>query len=246
MVHLWTLKIDDEKPKPEALTSGTEFSVGGFHWSPDSKRIAFSATRDPDLSSSATSDIYVVRLSDKYVKKLVDAPGPDRNPIWSPDGSQLAYESGREYSFLQFARRHHLRREGGKRATHRRKRFDEDATPDSVVGCRNLFRDADAENRRPPVPPQPRRPARSTASAPPTICPGWRRQFHPGFWASPRRLHLRVAEYAIPQRFASRPVSELRAEAGYQHEGSTERLETGHARNVSVARQGRNRHRRRS
>ncbi len=100
MVHLWTLNADEEKPKPEALTTGTQFSVGGFHWSPDSKDIAFSATRDPDLSSGDTSDIYVVRLSDKYVKKLVDAPGPDRNPIWSPDGSQIAYESGREFSFL--------------------------------------------------------------------------------------------------------------------------------------------------
>ncbi|MBZ5604488.1 MAG: S9 family peptidase [Acidobacteriia bacterium] len=100
MVHLWTLNVEDEKPKPEALTSGTQFSVGGFNWSPDSKRVAFSATRDPDLSSSDTADIYVVRLSDKYVKKLVDAPGGDRNPVWSPDGTQVAYESGREFSFL--------------------------------------------------------------------------------------------------------------------------------------------------
>ncbi|HWJ39832.1 MAG TPA: DPP IV N-terminal domain-containing protein, partial [Candidatus Limnocylindrales bacterium] len=68
MVHLWTLNAEEEKPKPEALTTGTTFSVGGFHWSPDSKNIAFSATRDPDLSSSSTSDIYIVRLSDKYVK----------------------------------------------------------------------------------------------------------------------------------------------------------------------------------
>ncbi len=100
MVHLWTFGADEEKPKPEALTTGTTFSVGGFHWSPDSKNIAFSATRDPDLSSSSTSDIYVVRLSDKYVKKLVDAPGPDRNPIWSPDGTQIAYQSGRDASYL--------------------------------------------------------------------------------------------------------------------------------------------------
>jgi dipeptidyl aminopeptidase/acylaminoacyl peptidase len=100
MVHLWTMKADEEKPKPEALTTGTQFSVGGFSWSPDSKSVAFSATRDPDLSSSDTADIYVVRLSDKYVKKLVDAPGPDRNPVWSPDGTSIAYESGQQYSFL--------------------------------------------------------------------------------------------------------------------------------------------------
>lgn len=100
MTHLWLINADDEKAKPEALTTGADFSIGGFNWSPDSKRIAFSATRDPDLSNSSTSDIYVVRISDKYVKKLVDAPGPDRNPTWSPDGTEIAYESGREFSFL--------------------------------------------------------------------------------------------------------------------------------------------------
>jgi dipeptidyl aminopeptidase/acylaminoacyl peptidase len=108
MVHLWTLNVpsdgsasgEDEKAKPEPLTTGARFSVGGFRWSPDSKNIAFSATRDPDLSSGDTADIYVVRLSDKYVKKVVDTAGPDRNPIWSPDGSQIAYQSGREFSFL--------------------------------------------------------------------------------------------------------------------------------------------------
>lgn len=100
MVQLWMLNADEENPKPEALTTGSAFSVDAFHWSPDSKRIAFSATRDPDLSSGDTADIYFVRLSDKYVKKVVDAPGPDRNPVWSPDGSQIAYEAGREFMFL--------------------------------------------------------------------------------------------------------------------------------------------------
>jgi dipeptidyl aminopeptidase/acylaminoacyl peptidase len=100
MVQLWTIDADEEKPKAQPLTTGTQFSVAAFNWSPDSKRIAFGATRDPDLSSGDTSDIYIVRLSDKYVKKLVDTPGPDRNPVWSPDGSQIAYEAGREFSFL--------------------------------------------------------------------------------------------------------------------------------------------------
>src|SRR5258708_9075596 len=99
MTHLWLFNADEEKPKPDALTTGSDFSIGGFAWSPDSKRIAFSATRDPDLASGGTSDLYVVRVSDKYVKKLVDTAGPDRNPIWSPHRSEIPYETahGREF-----------------------------------------------------------------------------------------------------------------------------------------------------
>ena len=51
MNHLWLVKLPAELPadpkklpKPEALTKGDEFSVGAFSWSPDGKRIAFSAT----------------------------------------------------------------------------------------------------------------------------------------------------------------------------------------------------------
>jgi dipeptidyl aminopeptidase/acylaminoacyl peptidase len=100
MVQLWLLNVDEENQKAEALTTGGTFSVGDFNWSPDSKCIAFDATRDPDLSSGDTADIYFVRLSDKYVKKVVDSPGPDRNPAWSPDGSQIAYEAGGQFMFL--------------------------------------------------------------------------------------------------------------------------------------------------
>ena len=72
-----------------------------FSWSPDSTRIAFSAAKDPDLSSSATSDIYVLNVGDKAIKRIVDTKGPDSNPVWSPDGQQIAYQTanGREFFF---------------------------------------------------------------------------------------------------------------------------------------------------
>jgi dipeptidyl aminopeptidase/acylaminoacyl peptidase len=104
MSHLWVVKLPadpKEKPKPERLTEGIAFTVTDLAWSPDSKRIAFSAARDPDLSSRQSLDVYALRLSDKYLKKLTDANGPDSNPVWSPDGRQIAYETaaGREFYY---------------------------------------------------------------------------------------------------------------------------------------------------
>jgi len=103
--HLWMIdaqsEVKDKKPEPARLTEASRFSVNGFSWSPDSSRIAFSAAKDPDLSSSATSDIYVLSVSDKGIKRIVDTEGPDGNPVWSPDGRQIAYQTanGREFFF---------------------------------------------------------------------------------------------------------------------------------------------------
>lgn len=110
MVHLFTLKIPGEipadvksLPKPEVLTEGDKFSVTSFRWSPDGRQIAFAAPNNPDLSSGQTSEIYVVRVADKFLRKLTNGAGPHTNPIWSPEGDKLAFTSanGRPYSFYQ-------------------------------------------------------------------------------------------------------------------------------------------------
>ncbi|MEK6324344.1 MAG: S9 family peptidase [Acidobacteriota bacterium] len=103
--HLWMIdssaEVKEKKPEPVRLTEGASLSVNGFSWSSDSTRIAFSAAKDPDLSSSVTSDIFVLNVGDKVIKRIVDTKGPDGNPAWSPDGRQIAYQTanGREFFF---------------------------------------------------------------------------------------------------------------------------------------------------
>lgn len=105
--HLWMIDVPadlkDKKPEPLRLTEGTGFSVNAFSWSPDSTRIAFSAAKDPDLSSSASSDIYVLSVGDKAVRRVVDTKGPDGNPVWSPDGHQIAYQTANTREFFYYA-----------------------------------------------------------------------------------------------------------------------------------------------
>jgi dipeptidyl aminopeptidase/acylaminoacyl peptidase len=97
MLNLWLLKLPADIPSnvkklvPQALTSGEQFSVSSFSWSPDGSRIAFSATRDPDLGSQDSAQIYILDASDLHVKKLLNGGGPNNNPQWSPDGKQIAY-----------------------------------------------------------------------------------------------------------------------------------------------------------
>ncbi len=113
MQHLWRIKTPadipadpKQRPKAESLTEGDKFSIGDFSWSPDSKRIAFSATQDPDLGSSFSSQIYVLDVSDKRVKKLLDANGPNNRPRWSPDGRQIAYVTSNGAPFYFYANTH--------------------------------------------------------------------------------------------------------------------------------------------
>ncbi len=94
--HLWTFDIADAMKAPVTgtqRTKGKQSSIGSFSWSPDNARIAFSATTNPDLIQGGTADIYVLELSGNSVKKVVDLPGPDNGPEWSPDGRSLVFSS---------------------------------------------------------------------------------------------------------------------------------------------------------
>ena len=125
MTHLWTVDVTaapvaasakDAKEKasssaapappfgvPEAhrLTEGDGFSVQGFSWSKDGGKIVFAASKDGQLKNGGTTTVYLVTVADKKVTKLVTTPGPNSDPHFSPDGSEVAFVTadGAQYFF---------------------------------------------------------------------------------------------------------------------------------------------------
>ena len=88
--------------KAKRLTTDSGLNINSFAWSPDSTRIAFSATRNSLLAFSGEEDIYLLDFSsNNSVKKIVALPGPDGSPMFSPDGKQLAFGTslGQQYFY---------------------------------------------------------------------------------------------------------------------------------------------------
>ena len=57
--------------------------------SPDGTRVAVTRT-------DAQSDIWVLELSRSAFSRFTFSPAPDTNPVWSPDGSKIAFVSNRD------------------------------------------------------------------------------------------------------------------------------------------------------
>jgi len=89
------------------LFTDLSLNVHNFSWSPDSTKIAFSAAPNPNLSSGGERDIYLLDLSNNNsVTRIVALPGPDSNPVFSPDGKQLAFATALAQPYYYYANEH--------------------------------------------------------------------------------------------------------------------------------------------
>ena len=89
MTHLWTIEVASKKDR--RLTEGSTFTVGGTPaWSPDGKRIAFTAAPTP-MTRDDRRDIYVVAVEGGAVEKIASTAASETSPAWSPDGKTIAY-----------------------------------------------------------------------------------------------------------------------------------------------------------
>jgi len=78
---------------PVTLVSRDDLNVGDFAWNPEGTALAFSASPLALLKSSIDSDVFIVDVASGKIRKLVGQPGPDANPVWSPDGEEIAFST---------------------------------------------------------------------------------------------------------------------------------------------------------
>jgi dipeptidyl aminopeptidase/acylaminoacyl peptidase len=110
--QLWSVDIAEAEKSylpttAKRLITDLSMNVADFDWSPDSTRIAFSATANPLLAYRGDQDIYLLELSkNNAVTKIVALPGPDANPIFSPDGKELAFQTSLAQPYYYYENGH--------------------------------------------------------------------------------------------------------------------------------------------
>lgn len=98
--NIWVMNADGASATP--LTQLTAELVSSIHsaWSPDGSRIAFDSTRALDGTNAAAAgvNIWVMNAdgsSAKPLTTLTASMASSVSPVWSPDGTKLAFTSSR-------------------------------------------------------------------------------------------------------------------------------------------------------
>lgn len=84
---IWIVPADGSA-KPRRLTAG-KGGESGASWSPDGKKIAFTAKRDGDEASQ----LYVLDLAGGEAQRITKLTLGARSPRWSPDGKTILFQS---------------------------------------------------------------------------------------------------------------------------------------------------------
>jgi dipeptidyl aminopeptidase/acylaminoacyl peptidase len=88
--HVYVVSADGGAPR--RLTFGKANDAGPLSWTPDSRRIVYSANREEGWERDpVNTEVYEVAVADGAVRKLTSRKGPDAEPVVSPDGRMIAY-----------------------------------------------------------------------------------------------------------------------------------------------------------
>ncbi len=87
VVHIYDL---EDRELEQTIRFDNLTAVYSPDWSPDSRRIVFTS-----IDGSGFSDLYIYDFDSRKLSQLTKDTYDDRDPSWSPDGTQIAFASDR-------------------------------------------------------------------------------------------------------------------------------------------------------
>jgi dipeptidyl aminopeptidase/acylaminoacyl peptidase len=92
MSRLYVLALQKDasgKREPRKLTT-ENYNIGGFNWSGDGSRIAFSHTKTSGANDWTTADVSIIEVANGKLSVLANTPAAESAPVYSPDGNSIA------------------------------------------------------------------------------------------------------------------------------------------------------------
>ena len=91
--HLFRALLDDERQnivRVEQLTDGDYDNEAGS-CSPDGRTLAFVSDRSDERDANMTSDLWLLDLASRELRRITDGTHAIAQPVWSPDSTRIAY-----------------------------------------------------------------------------------------------------------------------------------------------------------
>ena len=103
-VHGYLCKVNANNGAFVRLTNKPWMNPGYSAWSPDGKKIAFSAYVELKPPRMGDSDIFVMNADGSNMVNVTNHPDWDEFPTWSPDGKKIGFRSYRDNQDLEVDR----------------------------------------------------------------------------------------------------------------------------------------------
>jgi dipeptidyl aminopeptidase/acylaminoacyl peptidase len=98
------IHVFDIATKQDLQLTSDRYDDGAPVWAPDGSLIAFGANRTANPDANDNSDIYVIEpRAGATPRALTTSPGSDGSPVFSPDGTSIAYLTGGDSKDIWYA-----------------------------------------------------------------------------------------------------------------------------------------------
>ncbi|MFB3812659.1 MAG: prolyl oligopeptidase family serine peptidase [Terriglobales bacterium] len=115
--RIWVQDVPSGTPKAISPVGQT---IVDFSWAPDGQSIIYSGSKEFGFNAQYRSAIYLLPLSGGEPRLILDRPGMDRLPRYSPDGKLIAFISSGGYDGMISAKDLYVMAASGKPDTIRR------------------------------------------------------------------------------------------------------------------------------